>query len=252
MRLILISVATLLIVGMILLTARFWGLGRAPEAFDHPWFALERPWIVAPWPLADKAPSRSVLWIDVLRSVEGNLYAVPKDPGDPRRKWTDAELAQRGSPLNEVLGRLADRRLILNILSNAENIDLQISDLIGKSGEGRILIQSDYDVVMSSIKRLQPLWLFGSSQADRVRFRSFQSMWILPATPFKGDVYIGPFQQKNVNILSPEVAAEVKRRGKRLIAGPLATKEEIDLALGLGADGVFIDQPELLGLPFSL
>jgi hypothetical protein len=248
MRLLIVTIGTFLVVGLILSTIHFWGLSRDFESFDHPWFHMRTPWIVVPWTLREKAPAEALLWMDIVQSSEQNLFAVEPGFDLGAKKWPDAELSKKGENLKSALEKTSGRNLVLNVLSNAENIDLQISDTVGPSGEGRVLIQSDFDVIMRSLKKLQPLWLFGSSQAERVRFRSFESMWILPATPFKGDVYIGPLQQKNVTLLTEAVARELKRRHKKIIAGPLHTKEEIDLALRLGADGVFIDQPELIGL----
>jgi len=248
MRLFLISLGSLVVVGMILASVHFWGLGRAPDVFDHPWLHLQTPWMIVPLKLKDQAPPTALLWIDVVRSREKNLYALTGSIDLTQTEWPDDELKKVGSSLPELLNTIKDRNLVINIVSNATDIDLQMSDLIGKSGEGRILIQSDYDLVLESIKKLQPLWLYGSSQSDRVRFATFASMWIVTATPFKGDVYVGPFRQRKITLLTPEIASEVKRRGKKLIVGPLETKAELELALRLGADGVFIDQAELIGI----
>ena len=249
MRLILLTLGTFAILGILILTIRLWGLGRTSERFDHPWQQLKTPWIVVPLSLESKAPSDAILWIDVLRSKEQNLYSLNEELDLSRLTWTDEELAKHATELKVILEKYKNRNLVLNIRSNVENIDLQISDLIGKTGEGRVLIQSDYDLVLQSIKKLQPLWLYGATTADKVRFRTFESIWVETATPFKGDVYIGPFQQKHVPLLTETIFQEIKRRGKKVIIGPLQSKEEIDLALRLGADGVFIDQAGLLRLP---
>ena len=193
------------------------------------------------------------IWIDVVRSQEQNLYGITKPIDLSKKHWSDQELTTLGfAQLKDILAQTSDRNLILNLMSNADGIDLQISDLIGTSGKGRIMIQSEYDILMRSIKKLQPLWLYGSSQGERVRFRTFESLWILPATPFQGDVYVGPFKQKNVELLTEKVAQEIKRRGQKMIIGPVQTLDEYNLALRLGADGVFIDQEELLGLTSGL
>lgn len=246
MRVLLLSVTTLALVATALLSVRFWGLSLPIETFDHPWFHRPTPWLIVPEGLATQADPQATLWIEVIRSEEQNLYAVPQNFDFTRKKWADAELVGKATPLVEDLRAWGNRDLILNIRSNVENIDLQISDLIGKSGNGRLLIQSDYDLVLQSIKKLQPLWLFGTSQAERVRLRSFESMGILPAAPIKADVYIGPFKQRGVELLTEQVFAEMKRRGKKIIVGPIETPEERELALRRGADGLYVNQPELL------
>ena len=249
MRLILLTLGTFVLLGVSFLTIRFWGLGRTPEHFDHPWMQIKTPWIIVPLALESQAPKDAFLWIDVVRSKEQNLYALKDNLDFSRPQWSDQELAPHAQELKSVLEKERGRNLVLNIRSNVDGIDLQISDLVGKSGEGRVLIQSDYDLVIQSIKRLQPLWLYGSTTAEKVRFRTFESLWIETATPFKGDVYVGPFEQKHVTLLTETIFKEIKRRGKKVIVGPVQSKEEEDLALRLGADGVFIDQAGLLRLP---
>lgn len=247
MRILGLSAVCLFILGMILSSAHFWGLSQKPKTFEHAWFQLERPWRIAPLALLEKTRPRDFIWIDVIRSREQNLYAATSPLDLTKKNWSDQELQRLGfPPLKEALARVSERPLVLNLLSNVEGLDLQLSDLIGASGKDRILVQSEFDNLMRALKKLQPLWLYGSSQAERVRFRTFESLWILTATPFLGDVYVGPLKQMKVELLTENVAAEIKRRGQHLIVGPVKTKDEWDQALRLGADGVFIDHEDLL------
>lgn len=248
MRLLLTTIATFILLAMVILTARFWGLSQWPATFDHPWFAFKTPWVVTTLNHIDNSRPNVILWINVLRSTDRKLFALRDRIDASQTKFTSDQLMAKGERLDAVLARYANRNLVLNILSNEEDIDVQVSELVGKTGEGRILLQSDFEVILRSVKKLQPLWLFGTSQADRVRFATFESLWLLPAIPFKGDVYIGPFQQKGIPIFNEEIAEELKRRGKKVILGPLESKEQYEQALRLGVDGVFIDQPELIGL----
>ncbi|MFN7728649.1 MAG: hypothetical protein ACK5P7_05800 [Bdellovibrio sp.] len=253
MRLVGLTAIVLLVLAMILSSAHFWGLSQMPKAFDHPWYKVPRPWRVVPLRFLEKSINSDFIWIDVVRSVEQNLYAVTKPIDFSKKNWSDQELAGHGfAQLKDGLAQTRDRNVVLNLVTNADGIDLQISDLIGTSGKDRIMIQSEYDILMRSIKKLQPLWLYGSSQGERVRFRTFESLWILPATPFQGDIYVGPFRQKNVELLTEKVAQELKRRGHKMIIGPVQTLDDYNLALRLGADGVFIDQEEVLGLTSGL
>ena len=258
MRLVLISIATAALLSLVLLSIRFWGLSQTADDFDHPWFHIQTPWMIVPFETADPE-SRSVLekkqalpnamiWIYVYDSLERNLFATSTVIAPSLQPHTDAELSQLGRPLRDVLGRFQGKNLILDIRSNEDSIDLQISDLIGKSGNGRIMIQSDYDVILRSIKKLQPLWLYGSSQAERVRFTTFDSLLIVTATTFKGDVYLGPFKQKGILLLTESIFKELKRRGKKVIIGPLESKDELEQALRLGADGIVMEKPVLLNL----
>jgi len=255
MRVILISILSILVVGMSLLTLRFWGLGRSPDEFDHPWFHRPAPWLILPY--ASKDPdfqtkiqahlhTGAIFWIYVYQSKEENIFALSAPMPLIEGAYPEADLAKAGRPLKEVLIEMKDQDLILDVESNRENMDLQISDLVGKAGNGHILIQSEFEVLLRSIKRLQPLWLYGSSEAERVRFMTFDSIGIGPATPFKGDIYVGPLKYKNLKLMTPSIMAELKRRQTRVILGPLENQADWDQAKSLGADGLFLASPALV------
>lgn len=254
MRLIGLTFITFVFLALIAITIHFWGLGQNKKNFEHPWDQMPKPWRVVSLQLIEKASPKDFIWIDVVESAEKNIFSIQTGEFEASKKsWTELELKNKGiTPLKKALEKAAGHNLILNVLSNTENLDLRLSEMIPKELRDKVLIQSPYDVILSSLKKQQPLWLFGISDAERVRMRTFESLWLLPAAPFEGDVYVGTFFKKKVELLSENIVSEIKRRGKKLIVGPLKSKEELELALRLGVDGVLIDQEELLGLTSSL
>lgn len=224
MRLILISIATLAVVGMTLSTIHFWGLSQSYLPYNNEFFSGTTPWIVVPAEKISGQPDEFIAWMDVGENDFEKLSAwLEKNPG---------------------------RKLILNITDNRERIDEKVvstlEKVVGKKADGKVLIQSPFDVVMSSIKEKKPMLAYGSSQADRMRFRTFQSMGILTATPFKGDVYVGPLIHNKVPLFSQEIRQEMNRRHKKVILGRLETAEEVQQALRLDVDGVYMENPSLL------
>jgi hypothetical protein len=234
MRFIAILGGTCVIFGMILGTIYFWGLGQVFPKFDHPFFNHPKPWLVVPAAWIDDTNINSrlgpetVFWVDVYRGP-GEVLVV----GSEKSTTT----------LEKTLTDHPQRRWILNIKQNAMDIDRQLSQVVQpfvKTQE--IVIQSEFDVVLRSTRELLANTPYGSSQSDILRFASFKGMapWstgLLPATPFKGDILVSPLKWRTVQLLGPEIVAEVHRRQKYVIAGPLSFLPELSQAQGLGGNG---------------
>ena len=92
---------------------------------------------------------------------------------------------------------------------------------------------------------------YGSSQSDRLRMKAFENLapWkagLLPATPFKGDVYFSPLKWRNIEMLTSEIISEMKRRQKHVVIGPINNEEELKRAKSLAPDGYLINDANLL------
>ncbi|MBO9668465.1 MAG: hypothetical protein J7501_16830, partial [Bdellovibrio sp.] len=98
-------------------------------------------------------------------------------------------------------------------------------------------IQSEANVVIQAVKDLKPEWIYGTGTPDLMRLMSFDSLWVLPATQFKGDVFVAPFKILNRPAFNDDVIAEMRRRKKRVFLGPIKTEEEFNRARAYNADG---------------
>jgi hypothetical protein len=108
-----------------------------------------------------------------------------------------------------------------------------------------VLIQSDTEIVIKSIKEQKPLWLFGTSRSDVMKIVSFDSIGLGPASPFHGDVFISPLKIMNRAAFNEDVLTEIRRRKKLVILGPLLTEQEIVDARSLKPDGYIYDNSRL-------
>jgi hypothetical protein len=62
-------------------------------------------------------------------------------------------------------------------------------------------------------------------------------------------VYFTGLKYMGVDAIDSDIAQEIHRRQKKLFLGPLSSKEEVEQALRLGADGLFVTDPFLLPPP---
>lgn len=146
----------------------------------------------------------------------------------------------------DLLKKHPGARWIINCNHNVHDIHLQLAKIINETNSAeRIILQSDYNTILISTKTQVPLMLYGSTPADLTRLKVFDSLWLLPAAPFKGDVFISAFKYRNIPTLNRDIALELKKRFKKIILGPLSNETEIQQAMELSADGLFIVDPIL-------
>lgn len=253
MRLLALTVGSLLMIGVLILTVRFWGLGKTQMQFESAYFSRplesDQYEVIIPWEqnfFLEQNPNW-ILWVDVYRGNEDVLLAKAWIERDKPNR----DLEQMPSPtrpaLSDLLRQHSKARFILNITDNKERIHLQLQALVESlNAEERILITSDFSVVTDATKTLLPRVLFGSAPQDVVRLKTLESLWVLPAATLDADVLISPLQRSKIDLISLEITKEMKRRNKRTFLGPLFTKEDVLKAKALRAEGLFVSDPLLL------
>jgi glycerophosphoryl diester phosphodiesterase len=244
------------------MTSRLWGLGQSFPEFQHPFFASS-PLVIlkveSEKELSEALQQKPdiVFWLDVTTTKDHKLIVFGRDlsskemsleayHGPKSMAYNYQELKNMHPDMQElkdVISKYGAQRFVLNILDNVDNVHIGVTEALkGLSPEKRILLQSNYNVVMTSIKDLEPFWLYGCSQADLMRFLTFESMWILPAAPFKGDVYISPFVLLGRPAFHESTLEEVRRRNKKIVLGPALDKKEFDDATRLKVDGLIVEK----------
>lgn len=263
MRVLFISVVSVVVLFIVLLTSRLWGLGQQYPEFEHPFFENGTPPAIiikvkSETEMAEalKAKPDAMIWLDVQTTQDRKLivfsldlnpqqmsieaYRGPKSLAYPFQQLKN--MRPEIQELREIAAKYPQQKFVLNILDNVEGVHTGLAETLKSlSPEKRILLQSNYNVIMTSLKELEPFWLYGCSQADLMRFLTFESMWILPATPFKGDVYIAPFVLLGRPAFHETTLEEVRRRKKKIVLGPALDKKEFDDAVRLKVDAVIIE-----------
>jgi hypothetical protein len=261
MRLLLISAGTLLVFGILLLMARMWGLSQGYQAFSHPFLEAPKPWIavqVHDLATADTALQKKkdvIFWLDLAKTQDGQFLVV--DPNSKIQLTPELmkeqyhgektyfydlkvlRLAYDKEPLlPEFLERYPKTRMILNIRDNAMGIHTALQETIKKfNASDRVLFQSDIELVLRSLKDLEPLWLFGTTRSDIMRLLNFDSVGLLPACPYYADVFVSSFKVLGRPAFNQNVLNEVRRRKKSIILGPLENEAEVIDARRLNPDG---------------
>lgn len=249
MKLISLILGTLLIAFILFMTVRMWGEGQTFKPFDAPFLKGDGPVVIVGWEqnfLLEKKPDL-ILWADVYRAKDENILVKPWADRNKGKKDLE-QIATPARPLlKDLLVKFPNTRFVINCNDNVQDIHLQLVKVIEEAkAVDRVLVQSDYNTILISMKELNPMIVFGSTIADLTRLKTFDSMWLLPAAPFKTDVLFAPLKFHNRPTVNREISLEMKRRFKKVFLGPLATKEDVEQAKAFEADGFFVEDPFLI------
>jgi hypothetical protein len=246
-----------------LFSLRFYGLSQRYQAYDHPVLKIPTPWVLAWGGDQSVSASHSRTALQAAYHLEGVMLAaniqinankhffvvpVEYDLSKARtdRKFIDLTDAEVGKldlgdgkaplPLEEFLALYSERPVLLWVGDNVENIDLRLEPILKKQRHPQnILLHSEYDVVVKSLKKLLPEMLYGTGVGQRIRMLMLGSLWLETVSPLDGDFLIAPLKQQGVSAISIELKDEVLRRQKVFILGPLNDIAANDQALAFGA-----------------
>ncbi len=250
MKLIALTLGTLLIAFLLFMTVRMWGEGQTFKPYEASFFKPgSENMVIVGWEqnyLLEKKPDL-ILWADVYRAENETLLVKPwADRNKPK-----AELEQKASParplLKDLLTQFPTARFVINCNDNVQDIHKHLVMAIEEAkATERVLLQSDYNTILISAKQLSPLMVYGSTIADLTRLKTFESMWLLPAAPFKTDVLFSPLEYRGRETVTRDMIMEMKRRFKKVILGPLATADQVARARAMQPDGYFVEDPFLI------
>lgn len=281
MRIIAISILSLVVVAVLITMARIWGLSQPHYLYEHAFFSGPTPLVIAKVSTLEDAQtaialkSDVVLWLDVRFSKERVPYILnpardaeflkfkqseqEKHPETPiftggrlaEYSWEQINEFYKTTPaLKELYEQFPQTRFVLNMVDNVSEAHVKLVEaIVDFKPNERTLVQSDALILMTSTKELKPEWVYGTSVPDLMRLLTLDSMYVLPATIFKGDVFIAPFTLKGRPAFNDDVITEMHRRQKRIFLGPIQNEAQLQQAQSYKAVGYITDNlPELLRL----
>lgn len=250
MRILALVAGTLFMMMLAYSGARIWADGQIYTPFKTEFFQKDGDFYILPWEQAYLLEKKAdlILWVDVYRNTQGEILVKPWADVGKRKQDLPQEPTEARPRLRDLFFKYPEARWVINCDDNTYDIQLGLSQIVQDTqSQARVLVQSNYNTILDSLKELQPMLLYGSSIADITRLKTFQAMWLLPAAPFKGDVLMTPLRYLNRETVNAEIVGEMKRRFKKVILGPIRTAEDLDVARSLKPDGIFLADPFLLG-----
>lgn len=250
MRLFLVSIFSVFIFFICLLTVKFWGQGQTYSEYHHPFYQQSPSVIEFYRPdfahLQEAFNSNKNLYLDVAITFDQKLVV-------PKRKWVSTEKPLRLFDyqdvkkdvilITEIKDSLKNKKIIFNISENAQAIHETFAytmKLIGFEKGENFVVTSQYEAPLKSLKEIEPAWIYGSTQPEILKIVAMQSMYLIEAVNIRADILIHPLKIQKQNFFNEELLIELKKRHKKIIAGPLGA-EELSSALELKPFGVILN-----------
>ncbi len=247
MKLLVLLIGSVVFTVLSLVTVRFWGLNQNYSAYEHRFFKQEKPWVVAHWEqsfFSEKIPGL-ILYANVYKTDHELFLVRPSIEEKIKNQKSEQSPSPARPLLQDFLKNHSTFRVVLNFEDNLAGIDQQIENALKDYNRTEnIMIQSPYNSVLESVRKLESMFVYGSTMSDTMRFKTFDSIGIISVSPFKGDIYFSELKVKGKDAITKSISSELERRKIPIIIGPIKDFSEAQLALSLGASGLFIEKPE--------
>lgn len=252
MRIIQATLAALFVSAIVFFTVKFWGLSQPYADYKHPFYESSEILIF-------KKPQFAQV-NQVLRSSDENIYLDVANTKDQKvvivatkldrsidhtkdiRNKLYSEVEKDVLLLSNYKEQLLKRKVIFNIVENAIAGHLIFTDEIKSLGLDKtqnFLITTPYEVLAKSIKELQPTFLYGTSAPEILKIKAMESLGLVEAATMRADVLMYPLTYYKQTFYTETLLAELKRRFKRIIVGPISAGE-IEEAKKINPLGIII------------
>lgn len=243
-------------------TLYFHGVSRRYVPFDHPLLKEQGPHVISYGGDTSKGPSHSLeaisasfsegknwLAIDIYLSGDRSFYVIPSSIKEDWQKRKDYEIdsldagaffsgpngdypfKEKGYKflkLEQLVNEFPNQKYFLWIRDNTKDIDLILAAFFKKhlSLQNQVLLHSEYDNVVHSLKEQLPRWAYGVGSGEKTRFMMFDAIGLQGAANLLGDFYFTSLRSSKVKMISLSMVQELAKRGIPLFVGPVDSEEE--------------------------
>ncbi|AGH96535.1 hypothetical protein [Pseudobdellovibrio exovorus] len=249
MRIIVVTILTLLMSFVCFLTVKYWGRSLSYTEYNHPMLQQSAEPIIFSKPsfehLDQALAGKENLFLDISVTFDQKLVI-------PRRQWQSTERPIRLFNydevkndvilLSDVTEQLKNKKLVLNIIENAHAVHqvfIHNLEQMGLAKGDNFIVTSPYEAPMKALKEIAPALVFATTQPEILKIVAMQSMHLIEAVSFRADVILQPLKIRQHDFFNEELLAEMKRRKKKILVGPIEP-DQIQSALQLEPLGIII------------
>lgn len=254
MRVIQAIIISLFVSTIVFFIIKFWGLGVPYSDYKHPFTDTTEILIFRKPTHAniDQAilGTTDNLYLDVANTRDQKLVIIPTNNDQSMDHTKDIRNKQYAEVEKDVLllekykGHLKNRRLILNINENAIGGHLIFTDHVKSLGFEKgdnILITTPYETLSKTIKEILPTFIFGTTSPEILKLKAMESLNLIEAATMRADVLIYPLTYYKKPFFTETLQAELKRRFKKTIIGPIPASQ-VEEAKKMNPLGIVIQE----------
>ena len=236
MRILLVTVGSLLVSLICFWIVKLWGQSQVYPDYQHPMYSISNETVTFIKPsiqnLENDLRTKEFLYLDVAITMDQKLVMF-------RRPWTKNDKSVRYSlyedikkdllNLQDYKDDLKKKKIIFNIVENSqaahENFFYNMQQLGLEKGEN-FIVTSPYEAPIKALKDLAPAFVYATTQPEILKIVAMGSMHLFEAANIRADVILHPLKIRKQEFYTEELLAEISRRHKRIIIGPIQGSEK--------------------------
>lgn len=251
MRILVVTIGTLVFLWAGLWTVKFWGRSQLYLNYNHPLLTkVEKPVIFYKYKSNETEAglkSSDNLYLDIANTSDQKMVVVI-NPSQLKGKQIRNEKFENIKDavllLSNYSNELQSKKLIFNLFENAiagHEIFLDFLKEAGLQKGENFILTSPFEAIAKSIKDKQPALLFGSTQPEILKILAMDSMYMIEAANIRADFIIHPIKIRNQNFFTKSIVNEILRRHKNFIIGP-ETSDHLEEAKSLAPYAIIIQK----------
>ena len=250
MRILLVTIGSLLVSLMCFWIVKFWGRSQVYPEYQHAMYLISPGTVEFAKPsfqnLENDLKNQEFLFLEVVITMDQKLVML-------RRRWTKDDKSVRYSlyddikkdllNLQDYKDILKNKKIIFSLVENSqaahENFFYNMQQLGLEKGEN-FIVTSPYEAPIKALKELAPSFVYATTQPEILKIVAMGSMHLFEAANIRADIILHPLKIRNQIFYTEDLLTELARRHKRIIVGPITAAEK-DEAVKLNPYGLVIE-----------
>ncbi len=246
-----VTIGSLLVSLICFWIVKFWGLSQIYPEYRHPMYVVSTTTIEFIKPsfqnLESDLKNKEFLFLDVAITLDQKLVI-------PRRAWGKNEKSIQYTSYDEnqkdlllvqdYKDILKTKKIVFNLVENSqaahENFFYNMQQLGLEKGEN-FIITSPFEAPIKALKELAPSFVYATTKPEILKIVAMESMHLIEATNIRADIILHPLKIRKQVFYTEDLLAEILRRRKRIIVGPI-DRSEIDEALKIKPYGIIVQE----------
>lgn len=227
-------------------TIKFWGLSQRYADYSHPFYTnAQQPIIFEksnPENLVSNLSSDKNLYIDIALTLDQQIVIPLESINTKYRAEHFSKISKPAVLMSDYVNEFKNRKFILNLIENpVAGPDIILAELkkMGLENSQNFVFTSPFDAQMQDLKEKAPAYLFATTNPEILRIKSMESVYLLEAAVFRSDIVIHPLNFYKEPFFTQTLLADLKRRFKRFIVGPIK-QADLEAAKNLNPLGIVI------------
>lgn len=233
MRLVFATFVAIMVSLCIFATVKMWGQSQIFIDYKHPFIeGVDTPiHFFKPgdgWTVEELAKSGNLNYYFDFAVTQDEITVVLRKPIDRVRTKLYADISADVYSAAQIKNFVTGKKMIFNFTENpiaGPELIIEFIEAIGFSKTRDFLIISPLEIPLKFLKEKMPAYLYGSSQPEILKMKAMESLWLVEASVFRADVVIYPLEFYHRDFFTETLIAELKRRYKKIIIGPMTTDE---------------------------